>query len=90
MPNYWIVVGSEENMRIAGARGFDIFGFKSTRRQPVRPQPDALQQVETAGGLRGAQAGADVRPEPLRVRQVVGFVFVAPTPTTWSPTHTPF
>jgi predicted RNA-binding protein len=28
---YWIVVGSEENMRIAEARGFDIFGFKSTR-----------------------------------------------------------
>jgi predicted RNA-binding protein len=33
MPNYWIVVGSEENMRIAEARGFDIFGFKSTRRR---------------------------------------------------------
>ena len=29
---YWIVVGSEENMRLAEARGFDIFGFKSTRR----------------------------------------------------------
>ena len=29
---YWIVVGSEENMRIAETRGFDIFGFKSTRR----------------------------------------------------------
>jgi predicted RNA-binding protein len=29
---YWIVVGSEENMRIAKARGFDMFGFKSTRR----------------------------------------------------------
>ncbi len=33
MPNYWIVVGSEENMRIAQARGFDLFGFKSTRRR---------------------------------------------------------
>ena len=33
MPNYWIVVGSEENMRIAEARGFDVFGFKSTRRR---------------------------------------------------------
>ena len=32
---YWIVVGSEENMRIAEARGFDIFGFKSTRRREV-------------------------------------------------------
>ena len=32
---YWIVVGSEENMRIAESRGFDIFGFKSTRRNEV-------------------------------------------------------
>ena len=31
---YWIVVGSEENMRIAQARGFDLFGFKSTRPSP--------------------------------------------------------
>src|SRR5450759_3269175 len=29
---YWIVVGSEENMRIAKARGFDMCCFKSTRR----------------------------------------------------------
>ncbi|MDP2676048.1 MAG: EVE domain-containing protein [Dehalococcoidia bacterium] len=35
MPTYWIVVGSEENMRIAEARGFDVFGFKSTRRREV-------------------------------------------------------
>ena len=33
MPNYWIVVGSEENLRAAQARGFDLFGFKSTRRR---------------------------------------------------------
>src|SRR3989304_4935257 len=33
VPSYWIVVGSEENMRIAQARGFDIFGFKSPRRR---------------------------------------------------------
>ena len=32
---YWIVVGSEENMRIAEERGFDMFGFKSTRRTEV-------------------------------------------------------
>ncbi|MEO6196669.1 MAG: EVE domain-containing protein [Dehalococcoidia bacterium] len=32
---YWIVVGSEENMRIAESRGWDIFGFKSTRRNEV-------------------------------------------------------
>ena len=32
---YWIVVGAEENMRIAETRGFDSFGFKSTRRSEV-------------------------------------------------------
>jgi predicted RNA-binding protein len=32
---YWIAVGSEENMRAAEARGFDMFGFKSTRRKEV-------------------------------------------------------
>lgn len=35
MPNYWIVVGSQDNMRIAQERGFDLFGFKSTRRKEV-------------------------------------------------------
>jgi predicted RNA-binding protein len=33
MPNYWIVVGSQENLKIAQGRGFDMFGFKSTRRR---------------------------------------------------------
>ena len=32
---YWIVVGSEESMRIAESRGFDVFGFKSTRRGEI-------------------------------------------------------
>ena len=30
---YWIVVGSAENFEIAKERGFDMFGFKSTRRR---------------------------------------------------------
>jgi hypothetical protein len=30
---YWIVVGSPENFEIARQRGFDMFGFKSTRRR---------------------------------------------------------
>jgi hypothetical protein len=29
----WIVVGSPENFEIAKSRGFDLFGFKSTRRR---------------------------------------------------------
>jgi predicted RNA-binding protein len=33
MPTYWIVVGSPENFEIAAKRGFDLFGFKSTRRR---------------------------------------------------------
>ncbi len=59
MPNYWIVVGSEENMRIAEARGFDIFGFKSTRRGEVaKMQPGDklifyLTKIMKFGGLAG-------------------------------------
>ncbi len=59
MPNYWIVVGSEENMRIAEARGFDIFGFKSTRRTEVaKMQPGDklifyLTKIMKFGGLAG-------------------------------------
>ena len=30
---YWIVVGSPENYELARGRGFDMFGFKSTRRR---------------------------------------------------------
>lgn len=57
MPNYWIVVGSEENMRIAEARGFDIFGFKSTRRrEAAQIQPGDklifyLTKIMKFGGL---------------------------------------
>ena len=32
---YWISVGSEANFRLAEARGWDLFGFKSTRRAEV-------------------------------------------------------
>ncbi len=57
MPNYWIVVGSQENMRIAQARGFDIFGFKSTRRNEasqMRPGDKLifyLTKIMKFGGL---------------------------------------
>ncbi len=57
MPNHWIVVGSEENMRIAEARGFDIFGFKSTRRREVAQMRPAdklifyLTKIMKFGGL---------------------------------------
>jgi len=54
---YWIVVGSEENMRIAESRGFDIFGFKSTRRaEASRMKPGDklifyLTKIMKFGGL---------------------------------------
>lgn len=54
---HWIVVGSEENIRIAEARGFDIFGFKSTRRSEVskmRPGDKLifyLTKIMKSGGL---------------------------------------
>jgi len=32
---YWINVGSEANFRLAESRGWDLFGFKSTRRNQV-------------------------------------------------------
>jgi len=31
--SFWIVVGSPENFETAEGRGFDMFGFKSTRRR---------------------------------------------------------
>ena len=60
---YWIVVGSEENMRIAEARGFDIFGFKSTRRREVaQMQPGDrlifyLTKIMKFGGLAEVTSG---------------------------------
>ena len=54
---YWIAVGSEENMRIAESRGFDMFGFKSTRRNEVaKMQPGDklifyLTKIMKFGGL---------------------------------------
>lgn len=30
---YWIVVGSPENLEIARGRGFDMFGFKASRKR---------------------------------------------------------
>jgi len=63
MPTYWIVVGSEENMRIAEERGFDIFGFKSTRRREVENmQPGDklifyLTKIMKFGGLAEVTSG---------------------------------
>ena len=60
---YWIVVGSEENMRIAEERGFDIFGFKSTRRREVEQMEPGdklifyLTKIMKFGGLAEVTSG---------------------------------
>ncbi len=60
---YWIVVGSEENMRIAESRGFDVFGFKSTRRVEVSKMKPGdklifyLTKIMKFGGLAEITSG---------------------------------
>jgi len=64
MPTYWIVVGSPENFRIAIDRGFDLFGFKSTRRretsgmQPGDKLIFYLTGVKKFGGLASVTSEA--------------------------------
>ncbi len=63
MSSYWIVVGSEENMRIAEARGFDVFGFKSTRRREAAQMAPGdklifyLTKIMKFGGLAEVTSG---------------------------------
>ncbi|MEX2158343.1 MAG: EVE domain-containing protein [Dehalococcoidia bacterium] len=57
MPTYWIVVGGPENFEIAIKRGFDLFGFKSTRRSETSTMEPGdklifyLTGVKQFGGL---------------------------------------
>ena len=59
---YWIVVGSPENFQIAARRGFDLFGFKSTRRresgemQPGDKLVFYLTGVKKFGGIATVQS----------------------------------
>lgn len=58
----WIVVGSPDNFRIAIDRGFDLFGFKSTRRgesstmQPGDKLIFYLTGVKKFGGIATVQS----------------------------------
>ncbi|MBI4571599.1 MAG: EVE domain-containing protein [Chloroflexi bacterium] len=62
MPGYWIVVGSPENFEIAIGRGFDLFGFKSTRRREtgtMRPGDKLifyLTGIKKFGGIATVQS----------------------------------
>ena len=68
---YWIVVGSPDNFRIAIDRGFDLFGFKSTRRrQSSEMQPGDklifyLTGVKMFGGIATVESEAFEDHTPL-------------------------
>ncbi len=49
---YWIVVGSPDNFRIAIDRGFDLFGFKSTRRRETGDMQPGDKLVFYLTGLK--------------------------------------
>ena len=49
---YWIVVGSPDNFRIAIDRGFDMFGFKSTRRRQTGEMQPGDKLVFYLTGLK--------------------------------------
>ena len=61
---YWIVVGSPDNFQIAIDRGFDLFGFKSTRRKAtseMRPGDKLifyLTGIKKFGGIATVQTEA--------------------------------
>lgn len=62
---YWIVVGSEENFRIAKERGFDIFGFKSTRRRESAEMRPGDKLVFYLTGIMKFGGIARVESEPF-------------------------
>ncbi len=68
---YWIVVGSAENFQIAVDRGFDLFGFKSTRRRETeRMQPGDklifyLTKVMRFGGIASVTSEVFEDHEPI-------------------------
>jgi predicted RNA-binding protein len=60
---YWIVVGSPENYEIARERGFDMFGFKSTRRRESAEMKPGDKLVFYLTGVMKFGGVADVTSE---------------------------
>jgi len=58
---YWIVVGSQENFEIARGRGFDMFGFKSTRRRESAAMQPGDKLIFYLTGVMKFGGVADVR-----------------------------
>jgi predicted RNA-binding protein len=65
---YWIVVGSPENFRIAVERGFDLFGFKSTRRSETSTMQPGDKLVFYLTGIKKFGGIATVASEAFEDR----------------------
>ncbi len=60
---YWIVVGSPDNFRIAIDRGFDLFGFKSTRQKQTSTMEPGDKLVFYLTGIKKFGGIATVKSE---------------------------
>ena len=60
---YWIVVGSPDNFRIAIDRGFDLFGFKSTRQKQTSTMEPGDKLVFYLTGIKKFGGMAEVTSE---------------------------
>jgi len=68
---YWIVVGSPENFEIARERGFDMFGFKSTRRRESADMKAGDKLIFYLTGVMRFGGIAEVRSEVFEDRTPV-------------------
>ncbi len=68
---YWIVVGSAENFEIARERGFDMFGFKSTRRRESATMQPGDKLIFYLTGVMKFGGVADVTSEVYEDRTPV-------------------
>ena len=68
---YWIVVGSPENFEIARERGFDMFGFKSTRRRESAEMKPGDKLIFYLTGVMKFGGVADVKSEVYEDRTPV-------------------
>jgi predicted RNA-binding protein len=59
----WIVVGSPENFEIAKGRGFDMFGFKSTRRRETAEMKPGDKLIFYLTGVMKFGGIADIKSE---------------------------
>jgi len=62
-PLYFVVVGSPENFRIAIERGFDLFGFKSTRRRETSEMQPGDKLIFYLTGIKKFGGIAEVTSE---------------------------